>query len=179
MRQFPYLTVVYGWQRSVVQVEEVLFAQAVMTTVHQNVRPPDAVLVSRSTPVRRVRQPRMRLGQRVQGVVPPPHVAWGGGPPLRGSGVQLMVLMRVLRMLCVLQTVEVCVGVRVKVDLLLGQVIGRREVRGLEVCRGRCVCEAGCAAERSCRGAPDARDGAKTGRVTADQVTPLLQEKKK
>lgn len=49
-----YLTVVYGWQRSVVQIEEVLFTEAVVSSVHQDVRPPDRVRLVRSTPVRSV-----------------------------------------------------------------------------------------------------------------------------
>lgn len=94
-----HLTVVYGRQRSVVQVEEVLLAESVVTAVHQHVRPPHGVLV-RSTPVR-VRQARVRL-QRMKGIVPA-HVARGGRRAPLGGRVQLVVLVRVLWVLRVLR----------------------------------------------------------------------------
>lgn len=111
----------------------------------------------------------------------------GGGcsPPLWGR-VKLVVLVWMLGMLRVLgEAVEVRVGVRgvdmMEVDLLLGQVVRRREVGRLEICRGGCVGQPGRPTEGSGRAGhrADARDGTEAGRVTADQVAALLQYKRK
>lgn len=95
--------------------------------------------------------------------------------------VELVILLR-----CGGQTVEVRVwvslggrdhGVNVcvmKVTLLLGQVVWRREVGGLEVRRWRMRETAARAEGGGAHGAADARDGPQAARVARDEVSALL-----
>lgn len=156
------------------QTQQILLAEPMMPTVDQDIRPPHRPVAPVAPPPVSVAPGQVvHAGglERVQGVV----VGAAVGRPL-GLGwgrVQLVVL--------VLGGERVEVAVRVvEVDLLLGRqvVVGRWEVRGLEVGGGGGVREPGGGGEGGRRAhRADAGDGAEAGCMAADQVAPLLEER--
>lgn len=157
------------------QTQQILLAEPVMPAMDQHIRPPDRpVAPVAPAPVAVAPGQVVHAGglQGVQRVVVGPAVR--GPLGLGRRRVQLVVL--------VLGGERVEVAVRVvEVDLLLGRqvVVGRREVRGLEVGRGGGVREPGGGREGGRRAhRADAGDGAEAGGMAANQVAPLLEERK-